>query len=52
MGAKVGPQVYQRMVSHCIKDLPRGEWAYIDEMPVGTPPSKARRGIVRSMHRP
>ena len=44
MGVKVGPQVYQRMVTHCIRHLPPSVRAYIDDLLVGTPPSKASRG--------
>ena len=44
MGVKVGPQVYQRMFSHCIRHLPSSLRAYIDDLLVGTPPSKASRG--------
>ena len=44
MGVKVGPQVYQRMVTHCIRHLPPSVRAYIDDLPVGNPPSKASRG--------
>ena len=44
MGVKLGPQVYQRMVTYCIRHLPPSVRAYIDDPLVGTPPSKASRG--------
>ena len=44
MGVKVGPQVYQRTVTHCIRHLAPSVRAYIDDLLVGTPPSKAFRG--------
>ena len=44
MGVKVGPQVYQRMITHCIRHLPPSVRAYIDDLLVGTLPSKASRG--------
>ena len=44
MGVKVGPQVYQRMVTHCIRHLPPSVRAYIVDLLLGTPPSKASRG--------
>ena len=44
MVVKVGPQFYQRMVTHCIRHLPPSVRAYIDDLLVDTPPSKASRG--------
>ena len=44
MGVKVGPQVNQSMVTHCIRHLPPSVRAYIDDLLLGTPPSKASRG--------
>ena len=44
MGVKVGPQVYQRMVTHCIRHLPPTIMVPFDDPLVGTPPFKASRG--------
>ena len=44
MGVKVGPQVYQRMVIHCIRHLPPSVRAFIEDPLVGTPPSNPSRG--------
>ena len=41
MGLKRGPQAYQRMFTHCIRNLPTLVGAYIDDLPVGASPSKA-----------
>ena len=44
MGVEVGPQFYQRMVTYCIRHLPSSVRAYIDDLLVGTHPSKSSRG--------
>ena len=44
MGMRVGPQVYQRMVIHCIRHLLPSVRPCIDDLLVGTPSSKASGG--------
>ena len=44
MEVRVGPQVYHRMVTHCIRHLTPSVRAYIDDLLVGTPRTKAYRG--------
>ena len=45
MGVKVGPPVYQRRVTYCIRHLPPSVRDYIDDLLVGTHPSKSSGGI-------
>ena len=40
IGVNKGPQVYQRMVTHCIRPLHPSVRAYIDHLLVGTPPPR------------
>ena len=44
IGVKVGPQIHQRMVTNGIRHLPPSIRAYIDDLLVGTPPSRASMG--------
>ena len=44
MGVKVGPHVYQTMVTNWIRHLLPSVRAYIDDLLVGTPPFKSSRG--------
>ena len=44
MGLKVGPQFYQRMVTHCTRHLPPSVGAYIDDLLVATPRVQGLQG--------